>query len=181
MTKTEIILAAEKVFTHLSQTGNGIEEPVFFNREGEKWSVAENVQHLIISTNTSSLAWYLPLFLVRWMGGTPNRKSRTYDELKDKYYKKLSEGGVAGGRFIPRSIDSRQSKSTLLDQWNKAAAKFINTLKKNRSEKDLDNYLVKHPLLGRITLRELGYFTIFHTEHHLHSIQNILKPHDSVL
>lgn len=175
MTKNEIITAAENAFTRLSQGCNGIDEVLFFRRPGEKWSVAENIQHLIISTNTSSLAWYLPLFLVRWIGGTPNRNSRTYDELKDKYYKKLSEGGRASSRFVPKPIEIKYGKQKLLDNWNNATAKFIRTLRKNRTEKDLDNYLVKHPLLGRITLRELGYFTIFHTEHHLHSIQKAVE------
>jgi hypothetical protein len=175
MTKTKIISAAENAFTQFSQTCNGIDEVAFFKRHGEKWSVAENVQHLIISTNASSLAWYLPLFLVRWIGGTPNRNSRTYDELKDKYYKKLSDGGRASSRFVPKPIEIKYGKQKLLDNWNKATAKFIQTLSKNRTENNLDNYLVKHPLLGRITLRELGYFTIFHTEHHLHSIQKAIE------
>ena len=175
MTKTEIIMAAENTFSNLSQTCNGIEDVAFFKRPGEKWSVAENVQHLIISTNTSSLAWYLPLFLVRTIGGTPNRKSRTYDELKDKYYKKLSEGGRASGRFVPKPIEIKYGKQKLMNKWSIATAKFIKTLTKNRTDKDLDSYLVKHPLLGRITLRELGYFTIFHTEHHLHSIQKSVE------
>ena len=175
MTKTEIITTAENAFSNLSQTCNGIEDVVFFKQPIEKWSVAENVQHLIISTNASSLAWYLPLFLVRWIGGTPNRNSRNYDELKDKYYKKLSEGGRASSRFVPKPIEIKYGKQKLLDNWLKATAKFIKTLNKNRSENDLDNYLVKHPLLGRITLRELGYFTIFHTEHHLHSIQKAVE------
>lgn len=171
MTKSEIITAAENAFAQLTQTCNGLGEVAFFNRPGEKWSVAENVQHLIISTNTSSLAWKLPLFLVKIIGGTPNRNSRTYDELKEKYYKKLREGGRASSRFIPKPAEIKKGKQKLIDNWNKATATFIKTLTTNRSEKDLDSYLVKHPLLGRITLRELGYFTIFHTEHHLHNIQ----------
>lgn len=173
MTKTAIINAAEITFNNFSESCNGMDEPAFFRKPDEKWSVAENVQHLVISTNTTSLAWYLPLFLVRWIGGRPNRESRTYEELKDKYYKKLSEGGRASGRFVPKPIAIKYGKLKLLNNWNRATAKFINTFNKNRSEQDLDHYLVKHPLLGRITLRELAYFTIFHTEHHLHSIQKV--------
>ncbi len=173
MTKTEIITAAESIFAGFSESCNSIDELAFFTRCNEKWTVAENVQHLIISTNTSSLAWYLPKFMVRWIGGTPNRNSRTYDELKDKYYKKLSDGGRASGRFVPKPIEIKYGKQKLMDNWNNAAGKFTRSLAKNRTEKDLDAYLVKHPLLGRITLRELGYFTIFHTEHHLQSIQKI--------
>jgi hypothetical protein len=176
MTKTEIITGAENIFTQFSEHCNAITENDFFNRPENKWSVAENLQHLIISTNTTTLAYQLPKFLVRWIGGTPNRSSRSYDELKTKYYKKLSEGGKASARFIPKPIQIKYGKQKLLDNWDKATSKFITSLTGKRTEDDLDNYLVKHPLLGRITLRELGYFTIFHTEHHLQSIKKITGP-----
>ncbi len=54
--------------------------------------------------------------------------------------------------------------------WNKATIKFIAALKNKTGESKLDDYLARHPLLGRITLRELCYFTIYHTEHHLNII-----------
>ena len=170
MTKPEIITAAELIFKQLTETCHAVNETVFFYRPKNKWSVAENVQHLIISTNTTTLAYALPKFLVRWTGGTPNRSSRHYETVKEKYYKKLSEGGKASARFVPKPIEIKYGKKKLMADWQKATAKFISALQNNRSEADLDNYLAKHPLLGRITLRELCYFTIFHTEHHLHSI-----------
>jgi hypothetical protein len=176
MTKTEIITAAENIFNQFSEACNHIDETVLFKRPPNKWSGAENIQHLIISTNMTSLAYWLPKFLVRWIGGTPNRPSKTFNELKERYYTKLSEGARASGRFIPKPIEIKYGKEKLLANWNKATLKFIKALIKNRSEKDLDNYLAKHPLLGRITLRELCYFTIFHTEHHLQSIQ---KPDET--
>ncbi|MEO7307370.1 MAG: DinB family protein [Ferruginibacter sp.] len=175
MTKTEIITTAENMFNQFSETCYSIDEIRLFKRPENKWSAAENMQHLIISTNTTTLAYWLPRFLVKWIGGKPNRASRTYEEVKDKYYKKLSEGGRASGRFIPKPIEIKYGKQKLLDNWNKATTKFIVALAKNRPEKDLDSYLAKHPLLGRITLRELCYFTIFHTEHHLHSIQKPIE------
>lgn len=175
MNKSEIITASENIFNQFSETCQAFEEAIFFQKHGNKWSIAENIQHLIISTNTTSLAYRLPLFLVRWIAGKPNRPSRTYEELKEKYYKKLSEGGQASARFVPKPIEINFGKQKLLSNWNKATIAFILALDKNRTEKHLDSYLVKHPLLGRITLRELCYFTIFHTEHHLHSIQNIVQ------
>ena len=175
MTKPEIITAAESIFAHVTETCNCLDENVLFARPVNKWSAAENVLHLIISTNTSSLAYRLPKFLVRWIGGKPNRNSRTYQELKDKYYKKLADGGKASARYVPKPIEIKYGKHKLLDNWKKAAVQFIASLNKNRSEQDLDNYIVKHPLLGRITLRELCYFTIFHTQHHLNSITKPLE------
>ena len=34
------------------------------------------------------------------------------------------------------------------------------------SEKQLDTFILPHPLLGKLTLREMLYFTIYHAEHH---------------
>jgi hypothetical protein len=172
MTKNEIITAAEKIFMSFTGYCNTIDENLFFYKPTPKWSVAENVQHLIVSTNTSTLAFSLPKFLVRWIGGKPNRKSRTYEELVTKYKNKLAAGGAASGRFIPKPITINFGKQKLMHNWKKVTAKHIAAIQKNRTEEDLDNYLVKHPLLGRITLRELCYFTIYHTQHHLNIISS---------
>ncbi len=175
MTKVEILTASEKTFHQFSHTCNNMADTAFFLRPENKWSVAENVQHLILSTKTTSLAYWLPKFIVKWLAGVPNRASRTFDEVKDKYYQKLSDGGTASSPFVPKPVEINYGKEKLLQRWKKSTAKYLNALTKNRTEKDLDNYLVKHPLLGRITLRELCYFTIFHTEHHLNSIQKSLR------
>ena len=173
MTKAEIITDAEKNFNRFSETCNSMDEELFFKKPTDKWSAAENIQHLIISTNMTTLAYRLPKFIVRLVAGKPNRPSRTYEELKDKYYKKLADGGRASGVFVPKPIEIKYGKQKLMDNWLNASTAFIRALSKNRTEKDLDNYLAKHPLLGRITLRELCYFTIFHTEHHLEAIHKI--------
>ena len=173
MTKIEIISAAENTFAQFSENCNSMDEAVLFKKPDSKWSAAENIQHMVISTNITTLAYRLPKFIVRLIGGKPNRASRSYEELKDKYYKKLADGGKASGLFVPKPIEIKYGKEKLMNSWRKTTDGFIKALIKNRTEKDLDNYLAKHPLLGRITLRELCYFTIFHTEHHLQAIHKI--------
>lgn len=170
MTKTAIIAASEKIFSAFADTCNHMNETVFFDKPGSKWSVAENVQHLIVSTSTSTLAFSLPLFIVRLVAGEPNRESRTYDALVEKYKAKLAAGGAASGRFVPKPITIKAGKEKLMAKWKSTTEKYLAALLKSRTENDLDNYLVKHPLLGKITLRELCYFTIYHTEHHLNII-----------
>lgn len=176
LTKDKIIAAAENIFNAFTQACEPVEETLFFKRPATgKWSIAENVQHLVISTGTSTLAYTLPAFVVRWIGGTPNRDSRSYETLVEKYKLKLSEGGKASGRFVPKAMEIQYGKEKLLQNWKKTTGKFISAIKQN-SESKLDDYLVRHPLLGRITLRELCYFTIYHTEHHLHIINGISHP-----
>jgi hypothetical protein len=177
MNKEEIITAAKKSFDEFTKCIEAIEELAFFTRpSAEKWSVAEHVQHLVISTNITTLAYTLPAFIVRWVGGTPNRPSRSYEALVEKYQQKLSAGGRASGRFVPKQMTQNDSKEKLVQNWKKAAEKFMNALKNTRHESKLDDYLARHPLLGRITLRELGYFTIYHTEHHMQIIHQTTNP-----
>ena len=46
----------------------------------------------------------------------------------------------------------------------------------NYSEQQLDTFILPHPLLGKVTLREMMYFTIYHAEHHLkQAIKNARK------
>ena len=175
MTKDEIIIAADKSFSAFTLCCNSIAETDFFNKPTSKWSVAENVQHLIVSTNTTTLAFSLPKFLVRLVGGTPNRQSKTYEELVAKYTAKLAAGGAATGRFVPKPIAIKYGKEKLMQHWIKATTKHLAALTKN-NDANLDLYLVKHPLLGRITLRELCYFTIYHTQHHLTIISTRTAP-----
>jgi len=147
----------------------------FFYQPAGKWSAAQQVKHLITATNTSRLAFTLPKFLVRWVGGRPNRASRNYDELVAKYKLKLEQGGRASGRYIPQSIPAGYGKERLLHHFIKAMDKMALSVKKKWKEPQPDQYVAPHPLLGKITLRELCYFTIHHTYHHLESIRTVVS------
>lgn len=171
MNKEQLLTTSTQTFSALTALCKSADENLFFEKPAAKWSAAENLKHLIISTNISTLAYSLPLFLVKLAGGTPNRPSKTYEELVLKYKQKLSEGGRAAGRFVPKPIPTGVSKELLITKWQAATTKYLKCLQQKRTETDLDNYLIRHPLLGRITLRELGYFTIYHTQHHQQIIE----------
>ncbi len=49
-----------------------------------KWSVGQNVDHLIRSLSPVNLALALPAFVLRIAFGKPNRPPRTYQELVDR-------------------------------------------------------------------------------------------------
>lgn len=164
--------SAEKEFSNYCLS---LTDAQFFYQPLGKWSPAQQVRHLITATNMASLPFMLPQFLVRMIGGKPNRKSRTFDELVSKYKSKLEKGGRASGRYVPKPIHPAYGKEKLINQFTKAIDKFISALKKNEDETKPDNFIAPHPLLGKITLRELCYFTIYHTHHHLQSIKTLTE------
>jgi hypothetical protein len=148
------------------------DEKFFYQPEG-KWSPAQQVKHLIIAADNTRLAFALPKFIVRLYAGKPNRASRSYDELVAKYKLKLEQGGKASSRFIPKPILSGYGKQKMIDQFNNSMNKLVQAINSKWKENQLDQYIAPHPLLGKITLRELGYFTIHHTYHHMESIQKM--------
>jgi hypothetical protein len=109
----------------------------------------------------------LPAFILRLMTGKPNRPSRTYQELVNRYQTKLQKGGKAGGRYVPTIISPGYGQAKLVDDFLTSMDRLSSTITKRWKDEKLDQYLAPHPLLGKITLRELGYFTIYHTWHHL--------------
>ena len=165
--KNDIIRQLENVSDKFSSFCSGISNELFFRQPIEKWSVAQNVTHLITSANMTRLAYRLPKLIIRLYTGKPNRSSRSYDELVAKYKYKLVQGGRASGRFVAKPVSQNNGKENILDNFNKSMIKLINALQTKWDDKQLDKYLAPHPLLGKITLRELSYFTIYHTEHHL--------------
>jgi len=42
------------------------------------------------------------------------------------------------------------------------------------SEKRLDTLLIPHPLMGKMTMREIIMWTAYHTEHHTKKFKKIL-------
>jgi len=135
-----------------------------------KWSAGQNLDHLIRAIKPLQLAYGLPKFALLILFGKTNRPSRTYDELVTKYKTKLAAGGKASGPFIPPIINF-EKKDELIKKYAAHTQKLITKIEK-QSESDLDKYILPHPLLGKVTLREMLYFTIHHNEHHLELLKN---------
>lgn len=113
----------------------------------------------------------LPKFLLSFRFGKNNRREYSYEELVSKYHDKLDAGGQASAGFIPPLVQIGQ-KEQLLNKYNSEKIKLVKVLQK-WSEKQLSTNIAPHPLLGKLTIRELLYFTIHHNYHHLKSIQEI--------
>jgi len=175
MSKEEILKQLRGVTAEFINSTSAIEPDTFFYQPKEKWSIAQNVNHLTISANATRLAFLLPKFIIRLYTGRPNRASRSYDELVTRYHMKLEQGGKASGRYIPKPISPATGKENLLQAFATSMDKLINAIEKKSNDPQLDQYIAPHPLLGKITLRELCYFTIYHTIHHLATINERLQ------
>jgi hypothetical protein len=139
----------------------------------EKWSAGQQLDHLVRSTKPLILAVRLPRFLVQLIFGKANRPSKSYEELVEKYLQKINAGAKATGNFIPPMV-GYDKKENLIKELNAIITK-INKGLQNFTEEELDECILPHPLLGKITFREMIYFTIYHVDHHHYIIDKALQ------
>jgi hypothetical protein len=168
MNKQEILQKLAEGFLIIDDTLRKTEDTGFYVRKDNKWSIAENCKHLSLSVKPLNTAFSLPNFALLFFGKL-NRPARDYEEMKDKYYQKLAEGAVATTQFVPEKLSVENKKEDLINELQKINNSFLKKVD-DFTEEDLDKYLIPHPVLGKLTIREMLYFTICHTLHHQKAI-----------
>lgn len=147
----------------------------FFRPIGSSWSPAETVRHLIKATRPVAKALATNKLVLFFMFGKPRRPSMTYDQLRAHYVQALDDGGQAG-RFAPspRSEDDPEAwRRTILQDYTRANTD-LHTAVARWPEKKLDRYQLPHPLLGKLTVREMLFFTLYHHRHHMAVVERHL-------
>ncbi len=144
----------------------------FLHSNNGKWTAGQQLEHLVKSVRPVNLALLLPSFFLTLVFGKANRPSKSYEALVEKYKQKLTAGGKASAPFVPKSvtISDREKLSNKLHSLTNSLLRRVDSF----SEKQLDTFILPHPLLGKLTLREMLYFTIYHVEHHeKQTLQNL--------
>jgi hypothetical protein len=167
---TESLKQNHRVFTDYILSLN---EQEYTHSIPEKWTAGQQLDHIIKSVSPVTLAFRLPKFILGWQFGKANRPSKSYDELVVKYKSKLAVGGAAPGRFVPK-IQSFSNRQALVKSLKETVSSLCKKVA-NCPESDLDSYILPHPLLGKLTLREMLYFTMYHVQHHEELTKKYLK------
>ncbi len=164
MTKREIQQQLQDNYFRFIKQINDLSDSDFLRSYNDKWTAGQQLDHIIKSVAPVNLALILPGFLLSIYFGKANRPSKSYEALVEKYKLKLEAGGRASSPFIPKgvSLNDREKLSKKLEALTLSLVKRVNTF----SEEKLDLLILPHPLLGKLTLREMLYFTICHVKHH---------------
>lgn len=171
MEKEAMVQLLRQHYAQLIELVSQLDDRALLHAPAGKWNALQQVDHLIKSVAPVNSAFAIPSFILSWRFGVANRPSRTYDALVDRYHIKLQAGGRASAPFAPPPDIPVSDKEKLLQQLNTLTTKLTRrTLSYNESA--LDKYVLPHPLLGMITLREMIYFTAYHASHHKKSIQH---------
>jgi hypothetical protein len=164
MNKSEIIQSIQTNHQQFADYILSLSVDEFLHRKKDKWTAGQQVAHIVKSVSPVNMAFGLPRIAPRLLFGKSTRASKTYEELVNKYKEKLAKGGKASGRFVPKDAGI-QEKPLLPKQMMYYVDQLCNQVNK-ASEEELDIYILPHPLLGKLTFREMLYFTAYHVEHH---------------
>lgn len=137
----------------------------------QKWSAIMQLDHLIKSTRAVNRGLVIPKFLFPLITGKLKRNAFSYIEIVEMYTKKLEAGAKATGGYLPNK-KTINDLPKLIGEFNKEQLRMIENLK-IWSEADLDKYVMPHPIIGKISVREMLFFTIYHIQHHTKSVQKL--------
>lgn len=173
MNKESIKNALERAYQEFTTYVMDLTPDEFEFAPDGKWSAGQQLEHLIKSVKPVNKGLSIPKFIIKQKFGLANRPSRSYDQLVERYKEKLELGGVASKPYIPGIVKTSQREK--LVQVLLAEVKKMETKLDKWSEEKLDQYIFPHPLLGKVTVREMLYFTTHHAGHHKNLIKIYLK------
>ena len=171
-TQPEIKAALQSSFQENAQFVASISDEDFYKKKNEKWSIAENFDHLILSNKPLASGLKKAKIFFRAFG-TAKEASKKYTEIVAIYEEALLTRNPTNNPYISKDIEST-SREKYLSNWNMIGEKYQERLDQ-WTEKDLDKYRIPHPVLGKLTVREMMFFTINHNFHHLKIMKKYLE------
>ncbi|MEO5777307.1 MAG: DinB family protein [Flavobacterium sp.] len=169
MNKSEIIATLNTAQALFWESAIQMPNPTIpFN---DKWSVCQNVQHINIALLRVSNYLALPKSSIKSNFGLSERISSNYETSSNVFGNALKNGAKTTDAFMPE-IKLATSVEELVSQGKDLLAALISNLE-NWSEDELEMYNCPHPIFGKMTVREILYFTIYHVQHHNETIKKM--------
>ena len=176
--KPATLAALADAETAVAKFFGGLPDSEFILRVDEAWTPAEHLAHLNTSVSAAARGFGISRLLLRLRFGKARQPSRSYEELRDYYRARLAGGGRASGGFVPKRKELSGSavpahRTELLARWQRVNERLRDAVQP-WSEKNLDTLQMPHPLLGKLTAREILFFTVYHNHHHIAGAQSRL-------
>ena len=169
-TRDEIVAEIGRLAAEVERIAATFDTAAFFAPQYEdgtaRWSPAQQVRHLTKSTYPLARAFAMPRSALLLRFGIALRRRSTYADLVGKY-ERLLEDRPQAGRFAPDAdVNGDEGRrAEIMTRFRDAVSRLCAAVG-DWSERALDRHRLPHPLLGKLTTREMLWFTVFHTAHH---------------
>ena len=170
-TKTQLIQNLKNTFQATIDWINKQPED-HFNKDlvAGKWTIAGHLYHLIKSTKGVSQGMIMPKEGLATMFGKNNRDERSFEDTYKKYKSTVIKNNSKTTNSYEAEAGRIFERSALIKRFEDELNDFIQAMER-WDEDEMSIYVLPHPAMGKCTIREFVYFTIFHTNHHLNSLQ----------
>jgi len=140
----------------------------------DAWSPADNVRHLTKSMRAVTTGLGMHWLILRLRFGAADGAARTYEQIRVAYKKALLAGGTAGP-FAPKPLENVQDpeaeRERIMEQ-HRVAREALCAATMRWDQESFDKLRLPHPLLGKLSLREMMLFTLYHNLHHVDNVKN---------
>ncbi len=167
MKKEKIINLLEEKHQELFNWLDNQSKGVFEKGPKEKWTTGQHIVHLVDSIKQVNRALSYPKFLLKYKFGKSNREVRAYSDIVKRYQEKLSKNQDKAREFnIDVKTPNQEKYNQLLNTLQVQNKKLQHKTNKWK-DKDLDNLILPHPLMGKMPIREIIMWTAYYTEYHV--------------
>src|SRR5687767_13050706 len=110
MNKQEIIQSLLRNHQQFADYIQALTIAEFLHQKDDKWTAGQQIDHIVKSVRPVNMAFSLPRMVPKFMFGKSKRPSKSYEQLVEKYQHKLSTGGKASGRFVPKEVGLQEKQ-----------------------------------------------------------------------
>lgn len=146
-------------------------------RRADEWAPLDDLAHLRLSVQPVVRALMAPKVVIALRFGVARRPSLPYSALAARYRARLEGGVRAPPQFVPRprhDLTPEAYRDHLLTRWAELGDRLWRALER-WNERSIDRYQLLHPALGKLTVREILYFTHLHNLHHIEVAERRLR------
>jgi hypothetical protein len=170
--KSKIILLLNESVEQFNAIIDTLNEQEFEVNINQRWSAGQDLVHLVKLLKIVNIAFLIPKPILYLLYGKNKRESKSLEALRTLYKNALVGGAKSPSLYIPKPVQYKD-KQFLMNKHCKLNDLFAQKIN-NLSDKALDSYRLPHPIVGKISLRELAIFTSFHTVHHIELLKSKL-------
>ena len=170
--KMEIKSNLRKSFSSVIYAINLLSDEDYYQpRDIGKWSPADILGHLVLTTKSIIKGMTLPKEFLMKKFGISSRNEQSIEQLRQQYFSSLNSGIKATPQVIFNGVEDK-TKDEMIGLFNRELERLIDQVDL-WTEKELSRYFLPHPAFGLLTIREMLFFIELHNDHHLQQIKEV--------
>lgn len=170
MEKQELIKAFKGNHQEFTQYIDELNPEKFVYTYNNKWSAGQQLKHVLLTLNPFPKILPSKSYIAEKFG-TIDRTNWDYETVLNNYLKSERK---APAQFVPDDVITPEQKEAIIADLQHHI-ETITSLLSNYTEVELDTLSIPHPLLGKLTIREMFYLMSYHPLHHLKQVELSLE------